>query len=309
MARLPIHFAPLQGYTEDVFRRAHHQVFGGVATYYSPFIRLEHGDVRSKDLRDLRAEHNAGIPVTPQAIAASAEELERLIDVIREQGYHRLDLNMGCPFPLQTKHGRGAGLLPHPDRVEALCRLMASTPDIEFSVKMRLGLQHPDEWKPLLPLLNATPLRHITLHPRIASQQYRGTVDRTSFAAFLDEARHPVVFNGDIVATEQIGALEKEFPTLAGVMIGRGLLARPWLAHEYANDTTLSAEQRLDGLRKMHAHIRAAYERIIPGSASLHHKMRTLWDYAEPAIERKAWKKITKAGNLGNYLAAVEALT
>ena len=33
---LPIHFAPLQGYTEAIYRNAHATVFGGVETYYTP---------------------------------------------------------------------------------------------------------------------------------------------------------------------------------------------------------------------------------------------------------------------------------
>jgi tRNA-dihydrouridine synthase len=38
---LPIHFAPLQGYTDAVYRRAHARIFGGIETYYSPFVRME----------------------------------------------------------------------------------------------------------------------------------------------------------------------------------------------------------------------------------------------------------------------------
>ena len=27
---IPIHFAPLQGYTDDVYRRIHHELMGGI---------------------------------------------------------------------------------------------------------------------------------------------------------------------------------------------------------------------------------------------------------------------------------------
>lgn len=40
---LPIHFAPLQGYTEAIYRNAHDAFFGGVDTYYTPFVRLDNG--------------------------------------------------------------------------------------------------------------------------------------------------------------------------------------------------------------------------------------------------------------------------
>lgn len=45
---IPIHFAPLQGYTDDVYRRIHHELMGGIHTYYTPFLRMEGGGVRSR---------------------------------------------------------------------------------------------------------------------------------------------------------------------------------------------------------------------------------------------------------------------
>ena len=69
---IPIHFAPLQGYTEDCYRRIHHEVCGGVDCYYSHFMRLEHGKVRSKDMRDMKPENNEGVPVVPQVLSSPA---------------------------------------------------------------------------------------------------------------------------------------------------------------------------------------------------------------------------------------------
>ena len=45
-----IHFAPLQGYTDSVYREAHAQIFGGVETYYTPFVRLEKTGFRNLSL-------------------------------------------------------------------------------------------------------------------------------------------------------------------------------------------------------------------------------------------------------------------
>ena len=32
------YFAPMEGLTDSVYRRLHHQYFGGVAGYYMPFL-------------------------------------------------------------------------------------------------------------------------------------------------------------------------------------------------------------------------------------------------------------------------------
>lgn len=148
----PLHFAPLQGYTDDVYRRLHHRLVGGIAAYYTPFVRWEHGGVRAKDLRDIAPEHNEGVPVVPQVIAADADELARLVDVIAPLGYRRIDLNMGCPFPLQARHGRGSGLLPLPERAAALFERMGTYPELAFSVKLRLGWDDAAQLDRLAPL-------------------------------------------------------------------------------------------------------------------------------------------------------------
>lgn len=306
---LPIHFAPLQGYTEDVYRRAHCRLCGGVARYYTPFMRIEHGEVRRKDKFDMLPEYNAEVPLALQVIATGREEMELLLHAIEEQWTApvHIDVNMGCPFPLQVRHGRGAGLLQRPDRVEEICRFISEHPQHTYSVKMRLGVEEADEWKSILPLLNATPLQHITVHPRVASQQYGGEPSMEAFEALMAASRTPIIYNGDVTTVAQIRELEARYPQLAGVMIGRGLLARPTLAREYADGTTLSDAAVIAALHQLHDAVHESYARRIPGEAQLLNKLRTFWDYAEPTLGRKAWKKVHKAGSMRNYLAAVAA--
>lgn len=304
-----IHFAPLQGYTEDAFRRFHNEIFGGVDTYYTPFVRLEHGKVRSKDMRDVRPEFNEGVNVVPQIIASGREEFETLLEVLMPLGYKRIDINMGCPFPLQTRHGRGAGLLPHPDKVKEIADGVAEHREIEFSVKMRLGLDDAEQWKAVLPILNAVPLRHIAVHPRIATQQYKGDICMDAFREMLAVAEHPLIYNGEIKSLDDIRALEAEFgDRLAGVMIGRGLLARPSLAREYKEGAAWDEARLMREIMRLHDLMHAHYARVIPGEDQQLSKLRTFWDYLEPLLGRKAWKKIVKAGNIKNYLAALRGL-
>lgn len=310
---IPIHFAPLQGYTEDVYRRLHHQLFGGVAQYYTPFVRLEHGEVRNKDLRDVNPDNNRDVPVIPQIIASGGKEAEELLQIILPMGYRQIDINMGCPFPLQTRHGRGSGLLSHPKQVREICQVIDQHAEISFSIKMRLGLNSKDEWKQILPLLNEVPLSHITLHSRMGSQQYKGQIDKSSFEAFLAESKHPIFYNGDVRTLSDIQHLEQTYPTLAGIMMGRGLLARPSLATEYVTGTPWTNQELKQVLLQMHQHLYEHYAQIIPGETQLMQKLRTFWDYLEPGaedalplMERKVWKKIMKAGNMKNYLQAVE---
>jgi len=302
---IPIHFAPLQGYTDDVYRRIHHEYIGGIDTYYTPFLRMEGGGVRSKDMRDIRPEFNGGVPVVPQIILKSMKEFDYLVGIIEEKGYTRMDINMGCPFPLQAKHGRGAGLLAHTDIVEEMAKAIAAKPHLHFSVKMRLGWEDKEEWRPVVDILNGTPLTQVTMHPRIGTQQYKGEVSMEAFGEVYECCKHPLIYNGDVTTMEGIRSLEKEYPRLAGVMMGRGLLARPSLAAEYARGEELPWEKRRHQLHDMHDRMKAHYETTVNSEAQLHARLRLFWEYMEEELGRKLYKKIMKAGNLKNYLAAV----
>ena len=35
---MKLYFAPLEGFTDAIYRRVHHAVFGGVEKYFMPFI-------------------------------------------------------------------------------------------------------------------------------------------------------------------------------------------------------------------------------------------------------------------------------
>ena len=302
---LPICFAPLQGYTDDVYRRLHHQIFGGVARYYTPFLRLEGSGVRSKDVRDIDPAHNQGVPVVPQIIVKSMKEFDYLVQVVEDNGYSEVDINMGCPFPMQAKHGRGSGLLSHLDVVEAIAQAITDRKEMTFSVKMRLGWENEAEWQPVLAILNEIPLTQITLHPRLGRQQYKGEADREAFAAFYELCKHPLLYNGDLKTVSDIQSVEMQFPNLAGVMIGRGLLARPTLAAEYQQGEEMAWPERRKLLLRMHEEMRAHFEKIVNSEAQLHSKLRVFWEYMDTELEKKVYKKIMKSGNLKNYMAAV----
>lgn len=302
---IPIHFAPLQGYTDDVYRRLHHELIGGIDTYYTPFVRMEAGSVRSKDMRDIRPEFNEGVPVVPQIIVKSMKEFDYLVKVVEDKGYQRIDINMGCPFPMQAKHGRGAGLLAHTDIVQEMAGAIDGMKHLSFSVKMRLGWENADEWKPVLNILNQIPLHQVTLHPRIGTQQYKGSIHREAWEEFYATCKHPIIYNGDVTTLENIRTWEEKYPKLAGIMIGRGLLARPSLASEYVSGKELSPDIRKRQLHNMHERLKAHYETTVNSEAQLHARLRLFWEYMEEELGRKVYKKIMKAGNWKNYLASV----
>lgn len=306
---LPIHFAPLQGYTEAVYRNAHAICFGGIDTYYTPFVRLEKGHFRNKDVREISTANNTVPHLIPQLIASTPEKAETILTLFIEKGYKEADINLGCPFPILAKRHNGSGMLPYPEEVKALLGLASKYPEISFSIKMRLGWEDANECLQLVDMINELPLRQVTMHPRLGKQQYKGNVDLEGFAAFQKACQHPLIYNGDICSAEDICRIQEQFPGLAGVMIGRGLLAKPELAWEYKNSCTLAPNEMIDKVRNMHNQIFSSYkEQIEGGEMQLLNKMKAIWEYLLPEADRKLKKAIYKSNHIEKYTQSVSLL-
>ena len=303
----PICFAPLQGFTTAIYREAHARVFGGVDVYYSPFVRWEKDGVRNRDLRDIDPNRNVleEAHFVPQLLAGNVEELKSLMLVVGKLGYHEVDLNWGCPFPLLTKRHKGVGLLAAPDEALRILKALSYYPDVRFSIKMRVGMTSADEGMALVEALNEAPLQQITLHPRVGVQQYRGEADWEAFSRFAGKCQHPLIYNGDIHSVEDIAKVTERFPSVAGVMVGRGLLARPSMAVEYQRGETWSEQQLRDGIRRVHDIIYAYESSVCQGEVQLLTKMQCYWAYLSPQIDKKSFKRLTKCTKLHNYLEAV----
>ena len=303
---ITIYSAPLQGFTEAAWRNAHARVFGGVAAYYTPFVRLEKGVVRNKDRREVSQAANSVEHLVPQLIASERDEFIQLVHFLQSEGYKEVDVNMGCPFPMLAKRGKGSGILSHPDQVAVLLEAMTEFPEVDFSVKMRLGYECADEWRELLPLFNTSCVRQLTLHPRLGKQQYKGAVDMSSFSNFYALCELPLVYNGDLNSLSQIQEIIFQYPRLKGVMLGRGLLADPSLALAVQIGNSLDEAARNAKVLEMHQFMFDAYtQQIEGGDAQLLQKMKTMWEYLLPDLEKKARKAILKSTRLEQYLQNV----
>ncbi len=304
--------APLQGLTETEFRQTHSRLFplaGQPMRYFTPFLRIEKGEPRRRDIRDATASPTGSPDVTPQIICRDVSEFTLLTDALTQNGHSRINLNLGCTFPPQVRRGRGAGLLAAPDRLREIAEAMLSRPDTIFSVKMRLGIDDPAQWTGIIDIINSMPLEFVCIHPRTAAQLYRGELLLDSFAELLPALAHPVIYNGDILTPEAIDRLRTTYPDLAGVMIGRGLLSRPSIAAEWQEGTQWTEAKRRTMTLRLHDEILALYSGRLSGDTQILSKIKPFWEYPGNGFDRKAVKKIIKAGSLTNYLSAVAALS
>lgn len=302
---MKIYSAPLQGYTEAVWRNIHNSVFGGIDAYYTPFLRYERSEIRNKDIRDIERKNNSVPNLVPQIIASTPEEMQPLLQLLRSEGYKRVDINMGCSFILQAKRKRGAGILPYPQKVQELMQEVVQNTDISFSVKMRLGWENKDEWRTLMPILNNAPLNSITMHPRLGVEQYKKVVDIEEFVNFYNECKHPIIYNGDINTLSDIKRIEEQFSNVEAVMLGRGLLANPALAQEYKENREFTHKEKRILVKTMH---NAMYGELSPrllGNTQFLSKMKPYWEYLLPDMLKREKKAILKSSTIEKYMTNV----
>lgn len=301
--------APIQGLTELPWRHYHHEIYGdGVTAYYTPFLRVERGEVRYRDVRDLKSPLNASVPLVPQIILRDVNEFTMLCNAVTDAGYNAVDINMGCPFPPQVHHGRGSGMIGNVSLLRELSTLIQEKyASVSFSIKMRLGVERPDEWRDSIDTINALPLTHLAVHPRTARQQYEGELYADEFKALLEASAHPVVFNGDIVEPTSIDKLRELYPTLGGAMIGRGMFMRPSIVAEWRAgqewDTTSQSREML----KLHENVYNYYRERLSGDAQILGKVKPFWDYFN-GVDRRTMKMIKKATSLRKYDDAIAAI-
>lgn len=298
--------APLQGYTEAVWRHCHADIYGGVDSYFTPFARVEKGEVRKKDIRDIVNPLNDNHKPIAQIIFRDINEFSLLCDWLMANGVSHIDLNLGCPFVPQVKKGRGAAVVANPALLAEVSRLMTDKyGDISFSLKMRPGVADVNEWKSAASIISSMPLTHITVHPRTARQQYAGDISFDTFAEIASSTRHKIVFNGNISSPSDIDSILSRFPDLHGVMVGRGLLARPSVFCEWREGSEWSQPRRSEALYEFHDRILKHYDSTLCGDAQILCKIKPFWDYLESEIGHKAIKAIGKATTVRKYLDAV----
>ncbi len=296
--------APVQGHTDHAFRRIHSEVYGSADEYFTPFIRVEKGELRRRDIADFVASREAGLKIVPQVIFRDAEELNILLHGLTEIGAEEIDLNMGCPFPLQTARGRGAATIGNSSLMADVEKCLEVFPNIRFSMKIRLGMTEPNEWQQTIDIVNRLPLVHLTVHPRVARQQYGGVPNMDDFRQLAAVVKVPLVYNGDMRTPTHAKEISSEFPNLHGLMFGRGLLGRPSLLNEISGDE-LSNDQRLEKMLEFHSRLFDHYMSLLCGDSQVLSKIKPFWEYAEDEIGRKPWKAIRKASSMPKYLSAV----
>ena len=303
--------SPLQGFTDFKFRNAFNHYFGGIDTFYAPYIRLD-GKliIKSSYQRDLQLENNSTLEVIPQVMTNDADEFLFVVRYVQELGYKELNWNLGCPYPMVTKRGMGSGLISDVEKINTILERVHAETDIIVSMKMRMGYENSEEILEVLPVLDTYPLKNIAIHARIGKQLYKGGVDLNAFQRCLDNSSHKIYYNGDITSVAIFKEMQERFPMIDHWMIGRGLIADPFLPQMIKNNSTVYPENRIEIFSEFHDTIFTSYDLALSGPTPIRMKMLGFWEYFSQSFSnpQKVYKKIKKAKDVTAYKTAVKEI-
>ena len=308
---LTIYSSPLQGFTDFRFRNAFQRFFGGIDQYIAPYIRVNDIlQIKPANERDILPSNNSTLNLIPQIITKDADEFLFVAKYVQELGYTELNWNLGCPYPMVAKKGMGSGLLSMPEKINAILNRVTAETDIQVSVKMRLGYENPQEIFHVLPVLEKYRLANIIIHPRIGKQLYKGEIDLKTFKECLGQSSHKIFYNGDINSVRCFREMKDRFPTINHWMIGRGLIADPFLPAMIKADNPIYLENRYDVFNSFHEALLSSYEEALSGQKHLLMKMYPFWEFFIQSFPHspKGLKKIKKARSISMYKEVVKQI-
>lgn len=232
-----IHFAPLQGYTDCVYRKMHHELFGGVDYYYTPYLAIDKGSIKIKDI--IRINNNMQQVTIPQLLPSNVKELAELVKLILPYQFATLNINLGCPYPMVTRKGRGAALIRKPEIVRDFIKYITENTPFRLSLKVRSGMEQATELFHLFDSIPIDKIDDVIVHPRTANQMYKGFASVEVFKRCAE--KYPfnrLIYNGDIRTFSDYQEKQHILPKQKYWMIGRGLLSNPFLAEQIINNTS-----------------------------------------------------------------------
>ena len=181
-----------------------------------------------------------------------------------------------------------------PETVEPLLSELREIVPGSLSVKTRSGIDDERQIFTVMPAFEAAGIDFLVVHSRTVQQKYTGSANHDLTREIVERSGVPVIANGD-VATVAAATEVMDQTGAAGLMLGRGAIADPWLFNRIRG--TAPDKPEGDERRRELAHhlslLLTSYETIFFGDAQILTKLRTVIAMI-PDPDQAKWCKALK---------------
>ncbi len=292
----PLLLAPMQGITNRGLR----EVFGTTVVpdaLFTEFVRVRPGSatpVTNADFIEATTQV-PGIALVVQVIGCADEGVVQATRELVSRGVEHINVNMGCPWGRMTSVLAGGGMFRAPETVEPMLRELRQIVPGSLSVKTRSGIDDERQIFDVIPAFEAAEIDFLVVHARTVQQKYTGHANHELTREIVDRIGMPVIANGDVTTVAEAAAVMKQTGA-AGLMIGRGAIADPWLFNRIRG----SAPDRPEGVQRRRELARylslllTSYEAIFYGDAQILAKLKSVVALIEDPDQRRWCKALKK---------------
>ena len=192
----------------------------GASLCFTEMIYIDSIIHKNKKTKKLMETNNLDSPIGIQVTGNNLESFRKAIPYLKK--YDLVDINCGCPSDRIIGNKAGSFLLNNPEKIADIIKLLKSE-GLTVTAKIRLGFKENKVIK-IAKIIEKAGADAITIHGRLASQDYDVKADWNEIKKAKSALRIPVIANGDITS----GKDAKELLDFCdGIMIARAAIGDP----------------------------------------------------------------------------------
>lgn len=220
--------SPLAGITNLPFRLLVKEC--GCAVVCSEMVSAKGIFYNSEKTLTLLSSHKNEQPLSVQLFGSDPDTMAKGASHVQELGMASIiDINFGCSVKKVVKQGAGIALMREPKLTQIILTAVRKAIDLPLTIKIRSG------WDPsgqqafeIAQIAQDAGVDAIIMHPRTATQGFRGQADWRLIKRLKQQSAIPVIGNGDINSVEDA----QKMISLTGcdaVMVGRAAMKNPFI--------------------------------------------------------------------------------
>ncbi|MCP3875457.1 MAG: tRNA dihydrouridine synthase DusB [Desulfobacteraceae bacterium] len=220
--------APLAGITNLPFRLLVKEC--GCAVVCSEMVSAKGIFYNSEKTLDLLSSKKEEQPLSVQLFGSDTESMvkgAKFVETLNTASI--IDINFGCSVKKIVKQGAGVALMKEPDITKSLLAAVRKATDLPLTIKIRSGWDNSGQQAfKIAQIAQDSGVDAITIHPRTASQGFKGKANWEIIKTLKQQLSIPVIGNGDINSVEDAQRMI-ELTACDAVMVGRAAMKNPFL--------------------------------------------------------------------------------